>query len=150
VGFDLVGKSTDADGVLLLLEQVRQAGSRHDAEGDFAVGLGGVVHGRRHVQQYLAAQVGFFLVAFGVQAVRLGEYLPVNVAGGIAGVVEPVFGEFNGKPWNGDLCKPVIKPSTIWRARNSMLPNSRTCFKSKVGVAKGGLFVMYCYITNKP
>src|SRR5690625_3832726 len=56
-----------------------------------------VRHRRRYVEHHVVAQVRLFLELLDVVSIRLGEYLPVDVAQLIARIVRPVLGKFDRK-----------------------------------------------------
>ena len=57
----------------------------------------GVRHRSRGVEDELATEVGFLLIALHEHLVRTGVELPVEVAGGLAGVVKAVLREFHAE-----------------------------------------------------
>ena len=80
----------------------------------------GEAHARALVDDQLAAQVGLFLIALDEELLRAAIEFPVDMADGLARVIEAMFGKLNRcsansteKPWKGLLCKPVMNPSTI-------------------------------------
>ena len=103
MGAHLFVEEAQAEGVALFLQQVHQGRCRQGRKAQLVdVGLAriggfGEIHGRRGVDHDLTAQVGFFLVSLGKQLVGTGVDLPVDIAGRFAGIVEAVFGEFDGK-----------------------------------------------------
>ena len=96
--FNFVRKSTQTHGIFLALEHISNAGGGHGAESNLAKIWLGIVHRRRRVYQQMAAQVGFFFVAFHKQTVGFGKNFPVNVPRTFARVIEAMLGKFDRKP----------------------------------------------------
>ena len=55
------------------------------------------------VNHQLATQVGFFLIAFDKKLLGACVKFPIDVAGGLAFVLEAVFGKFHTEPVEGTL-----------------------------------------------
>ena len=86
-----IGDQTRGFSKSALTPQQGSHGSRTKCtKGNLAVVVGGVVHGGRHIEQYVAAQVGFLFKALHKQLIGAGVYLPVYVANTFAAVVKPM------------------------------------------------------------
>lgn len=97
----------EAEGVALAVEEFDEDGGGVDGEGEF-VGMGdvampfeGIEHGAAVVDEDLAAEVGFLFELFDIEAVGASVEAVVDVAGGFAGVVLAVVGEFDGESMEG-------------------------------------------------
>ena len=99
----LLAEGDEAHRIALALEQRGERGGRQYAEFQLVVARRGVVHAGAHVEQQVGAQVGFFLVALHEELVGAGKYLPVDVAGALAGVVEAVLRKLDRKAVVGRL-----------------------------------------------
>lgn len=55
------------------------------------------------VNQQHTAQIGLLLKAFDEKLVGTGKEFPVDVTGGFAGIVEPMFGKFDRETVEGTL-----------------------------------------------
>ena len=56
------------------------------------------MHGTRIVQNKVTPQVGFFLVALGVELIGFRVQLPIDVFGAFAWIVDFMFGKLGRKP----------------------------------------------------
>ena len=97
----------EAESVALAVQQLDEYCSCVGAEGEL-VGAFYVTlsfkweeHGGAVVDDYLAAEVGLFLELFDVKAVGAPKEAPVDVTGGLAGVVLAVVGELDGESVEG-------------------------------------------------
>ena len=114
---DLIVEQGEAEGIALFSQGVHERGGGLRGEAQFVFVLQflrvplvpGVVHGGGAVHHNLAAQVGFFFEPFDKKFVRATVHLPVDVAGGFAGVVQAVFGKFDRKTVKRAFVQPNNK-----------------------------------------
>ena len=130
-----VAEQGQTDGVPLAQHQVGEGGRQAAAVAELADRAGPTEsHRAAGVDQEIGLEVGLLLVALDVEAVGLGQGLPVEVADRVARHVRPVLGELDREPVVGGPVQAGDEP--LDDETGDQVETAQT--RHRFGIEKGG------------